>query len=341
MTDDRALLDSLLADPADDARWLVYADWLDDHGDPRGEYLRLLHALATKPDPERRRQLNALRPALPREWLARVEQPAVLKANPTPYPAAWSGFSLGDLRPIDATYGGSEYASLPPVPLDWLVRFDDWFARVADSVPPAGEPDGDEDEAEDTAEMRALREEELETAVPRLSDAAAEWGLRLPDTFARMFLDERYPRLIRSVTDCYFNLPDRIVPAPESAAAGLVRFYSDSQGCLHWYLYLTPGGDECVVASAARLGGSWVMRQLAVRSDWRYAEDEDEGPAGGFWFCAPSFAEFLVRAWLENMAWYAVHPQYGREREAAAARTPEVRAYLDHYRGQGSEVRGQ
>ena len=337
MTDDQALLNSLLANPADDARWLVYADWLDDRGDPRGEYLRLVHAVSTSPDPERRRRLNALRPTLPRDWLALVEQPAVLKANPTPYPAVWSGFGLGDLRPINATYGGNEYASLPPVPLDWLVRFDDWFARIADPIAPRrGLVEDDEEEGEGAAGFLALQEEEIETGVPRLSDAAAEWGLRLPDTFARMFMDERYPQLFRSVTDCYFNLPERIVPAPDAGSAGLVRFYSDTQGRLHWYLYLTPEGDECVVASGAHLGGSWVMRRLSEQTNWRY-EDEDD-PAGEFWFCAPSFAEFMVRAWLENMAWYAVHPGYCGYREAAASRTAEVRAYLDHYRSrfQGS-----
>jgi uncharacterized protein (TIGR02996 family) len=342
MTDDRALLNSLIAEPADAARWLVYADWLDDHGDPRGEYLRLVHALSTHPDTECRRRLNAVRPILPREWLALVEQPALLNANPTPYPALWSGFGLGDLRPIDATYAGSAYGSLPPVPAAWLTGFEDWFARVADSVPPRHDPvedDEEEFEDEDAAEMRALQDEELESGVQRLSDAAAEWGLRLPDSFARVFLDERYPRLFRSVTDCYFNLPERIVPAPESGGAGLVRFYSDSQGCLHWYLYLTPEGDECVVASGAHVGGSWVLRRLAEQSNWRY-EDEDDA-RGEFWFCAPSFAEFVVRAWLENMAWYAVHPGYGGDREAAASRTAEVRAYLNHYRGQRSEGSGE
>jgi uncharacterized protein (TIGR02996 family) len=39
-SDDAALLRAVLANPADDAPRLVYADWLDERGDPRGEYLR-------------------------------------------------------------------------------------------------------------------------------------------------------------------------------------------------------------------------------------------------------------------------------------------------------------
>jgi len=40
MTDERAFLTAILERPDDDARKLVYADWLEEQGDPRGEYLR-------------------------------------------------------------------------------------------------------------------------------------------------------------------------------------------------------------------------------------------------------------------------------------------------------------
>lgn len=41
MSDDDAFLRSIRQNPADHLRRLVYADWLDERGDPRGEYLRL------------------------------------------------------------------------------------------------------------------------------------------------------------------------------------------------------------------------------------------------------------------------------------------------------------
>jgi uncharacterized protein (TIGR02996 family) len=333
MSDDRAFLDSIHDAPADAARWLVYADWLDDHNDPRGEYIRLVLALAvtTYPDPDRRRRLNAVRPTLPRDWLAEVEQPALIRANPTPYPFSWPGVGqLGDFRPPETNYAGNNYRSLPPVPVEWIVRFDNWYTRTAADVQPGGRRPDDEDEEEDTAEMRAIAEEDRLSAVPRLSDAANDFGLKLPDRFARFFMDDRHPGLFRSVTDCYFNLPERIVPALDCPEAGLIRFYSDSQGCLHWYLYLTPEGDECVVTSGVHLGGSWVTHRMAERSNWRY-DDEDE-PARDFMFCAPSFAEFILRTWLENMAWYSLHAQYAGPIETRGSRAPEVRAYLDHYR---------
>lgn len=42
MTEERAFLTTILERPHDDAAKLIYADWLDEHGDPRAEYLRLM-----------------------------------------------------------------------------------------------------------------------------------------------------------------------------------------------------------------------------------------------------------------------------------------------------------
>ncbi|HKB06377.1 MAG TPA: TIGR02996 domain-containing protein [Gemmataceae bacterium] len=58
MTDDEApLYRAVLANPGDDAPRLIYADWLDERGDPRGEYLRLDSELAR---PRRLRFLQTL-----------------------------------------------------------------------------------------------------------------------------------------------------------------------------------------------------------------------------------------------------------------------------------------
>jgi uncharacterized protein (TIGR02996 family) len=60
------LLAAIKESPADDAPRLVYADWLEEHGEPRGEFLRLQCAPARleRGDParaplaERERQLQ-------------------------------------------------------------------------------------------------------------------------------------------------------------------------------------------------------------------------------------------------------------------------------------------
>src|SRR5205823_6909699 len=56
MTDDRALLAAVIDSPADDAPRLVYADWLDEHGQSdRAEFVRVQCRLAHTPtwDPAR------------------------------------------------------------------------------------------------------------------------------------------------------------------------------------------------------------------------------------------------------------------------------------------------
>ena len=42
MDEEAGFISAMLADPADRTVLLVYADWLDERNDPRGEYLRLL-----------------------------------------------------------------------------------------------------------------------------------------------------------------------------------------------------------------------------------------------------------------------------------------------------------
>jgi uncharacterized protein (TIGR02996 family) len=51
MNEEEGFLAAILAEPGDRVALLVYADWLDERGDPRGEYLRLLAEPWT--DPER------------------------------------------------------------------------------------------------------------------------------------------------------------------------------------------------------------------------------------------------------------------------------------------------
>lgn len=47
--DERAFLRAIRAEPHDDALRLIYADWLDERGDPRGEFIRIQCALAKLP----------------------------------------------------------------------------------------------------------------------------------------------------------------------------------------------------------------------------------------------------------------------------------------------------
>jgi uncharacterized protein (TIGR02996 family) len=65
MTDEAGFLRALQENPADDDARLVYADWLEERGDIRGEYLRLEHQLAQIP-----LRLAQLRQQIDPAWLA-------------------------------------------------------------------------------------------------------------------------------------------------------------------------------------------------------------------------------------------------------------------------------
>lgn len=69
MNDEAPFLDALRADPADATALLVYADWLEERGDRRAEYIRL--ALA----PEgKEAEIETLKRQLPPAWVAMMEE---------------------------------------------------------------------------------------------------------------------------------------------------------------------------------------------------------------------------------------------------------------------------
>jgi uncharacterized protein (TIGR02996 family) len=77
MNEEQGFLAALRAEPKDDTTRLVYADWLEERDDPRGEFLRLecrLHGMS-EADPDYRelqRQLGERGRLLDVRWLAAV-----------------------------------------------------------------------------------------------------------------------------------------------------------------------------------------------------------------------------------------------------------------------------
>jgi len=67
-------IQAILADPEDVSIRLVYADWLEERGDPRDEFLRLESALSALPQDDERRggletRLQNLRASIDPDWL--------------------------------------------------------------------------------------------------------------------------------------------------------------------------------------------------------------------------------------------------------------------------------
>jgi len=86
-TDDE-LFEAVVASPDDSALRVVYADWLEQRGDPRAAFLRLHDAVAPLPPDEpdrlaREAELSRLRLGIDRGWLAVIEPERVKTAYNT------------------------------------------------------------------------------------------------------------------------------------------------------------------------------------------------------------------------------------------------------------------
>lgn len=107
MGEDEAFLAVVRAHPADDMPRLVYADWLDERGDPRGDFLRLESQLRRIPeaDPSYRglqQQLGAVGQSLDRGWVAAVCRVPIEFAGVAMTSATW----VTPLSPWGVTAGG-------------------------------------------------------------------------------------------------------------------------------------------------------------------------------------------------------------------------------------------
>jgi uncharacterized protein (TIGR02996 family) len=92
MSDEAAFLTAIKADPTDRSLWLVFADWLEDQGDARCEYLRadcelqrLLGAVSLDEKQVRvaRSRLKKLAPGLDAAWIALLDalRPEILRCK--------------------------------------------------------------------------------------------------------------------------------------------------------------------------------------------------------------------------------------------------------------------
>jgi uncharacterized protein (TIGR02996 family) len=112
MIDEAALLAAIRAAPDDDAPRLVYADWLSERGDPRGEYITLSCTFAKSYDMEARRRADELEAAHREAWVAHLPPWTRAEAK------FWRGFvsrvTVSDLTALFAH--AAEILALTPVP---------------------------------------------------------------------------------------------------------------------------------------------------------------------------------------------------------------------------------
>jgi uncharacterized protein (TIGR02996 family) len=95
MLADRHFLDEIHAAPYEESPRLVYADWLEEQGDPRGEYLRLeCELVGLKADDALFRELaprlHELRQAIDPAWLAEVGRTRIANCPAAECPKRWN-----------------------------------------------------------------------------------------------------------------------------------------------------------------------------------------------------------------------------------------------------------
>lgn len=231
----------------------------------------------------------------------RRERPADRRSRPpgAPFPLGWYGQNLKGYREGENTYDCYPLDELPPVPLpptgtfDWLRSAPEHDGSVYQTTDAAG--------AATMALLPDVRRGSTPMGANRDRTAAALARLlastpaMLPTEFVTFFESPSLWRRIRSCTDCYFDLDTTAVEI-RGGLGWLVRFASDSQGCLHWSLYLSPCRTKHAVVTTYFFCGGEPSR---LNNGAPHPRDITT--------CAASFEEFVYRFWLENELWFALH----------------------------------
>jgi hypothetical protein len=208
-----------------------------------------------------------------------------MRPEETYFEACWYGFDLGDYRPSDGTYESYASHTLPSLPEEIFEGTFTWLTKstIVDGADPA-------DIAQAWLEQRNQFVERITYCLPKLVAYAEIQGVVLPEAFLRFYTQPKHFAFINSCTGCYFDIPETLVPPQQPGQGYFLPFYHDSQGCLHWYLYLVKNGGHCVVATGVPIGEDLLPF--------------DPPDANEINFCAESFEEFVYRIWIENRIWH-------------------------------------
>lgn len=129
-------------------------------------------------------------------------------------------------------------------------------------------------------------------------------GRRVPDAFGEFWSSVEYFARIPEWWGWTFGIGGHAIPVSDGGV--LIRFISDQQDCIHWYLYLGPDDSEAIVGMYALFGDepdpddtpedlADLMDDFEVTSLDRYIVGE-----GNAVVYAESFFEFITRYWLER-----------------------------------------
>jgi uncharacterized protein (TIGR02996 family) len=205
MGDEYGFLNAIKANPRDDVARLVYADWLEERDDPRGDFVRLHLALtATAPDhPDRvagEHELSYLRKGCDPDWLTVIEpERAPLTDDP------FGGRGCGC---FDAGYARRKW-SVPSFHVETQDTECDAWKRLLDLIAEAAA-----DGREEFAPLRGMRPSEKSNV------------LTLPPTIARL----KSVKTLDLYGSCLVRIPPEV-----GEMTSLEDFDPYTSYRLHWF----------------------------------------------------------------------------------------------------------
>lgn len=220
----------------------------------------------------------------------------------------WWSFDLGKYRGCDGTYCFYDYGTLPPLdkPADWLKSLA-W-------LPPL-------DAARDNQMQLYRNEPDKRGNMAHIADTARTTGLRLPEAFMKLMMSPALQDQIPSCTACTFGLSPDLMRYPGAQGGSIVRFLTDQQDVLIWYLHLAADGTDRVLVTPIPM-----EEMVGKANNGTLTEDERQAIQQNTWVCGDSFASFIYRWWLENMIWFKVS-----ESNDESTLTEDERAYCNYY----------
>lgn len=281
VVDESHFLESIRREPRDVSLRQVYADWLEEQGDVRAEFVRLQverSELSFDDDPDGRLvplcdRMMALRSEIDGAWLAELEQPGMLIGNPTPYAATWWSAGVPGYMEADGTYDRFPYERLPALAPERDGAFE-WLSPAEDAR---------------TSELESASAR-LERALTNESERLSADGFTMPAELASLVAAMRTRNPPPSCTGCYVNLGPS-TPCPVLPRVRLVPFYFDSQYCLAWY------------AAVHESGGHYVVCTYPGYFDPVDPEEPPDRIEDEIHFVATSVETFLHRWQIENELW--------------------------------------
>lgn len=134
--------------------------------------------------------------------------------------------------------------------------------------------------------------EDLELS--RLLKIEAQINIKLPKSFLYFIKTKELHYRIAGATN-YLMVPDSPIKTVGKYEGFIIQFIANYLEYSNWYLYLDKTGSHFILTSKYH-----KIRDYKGQESTLYDETSVDLEKDDFWFCAPSFNEFIYRFWLES-----------------------------------------